>query len=78
MDNDLEKYYQNRFILFTSDGWKDLITDVQNMREATNHLNGATVENLRFKQGELSVMDWLLSLEEISHKAHEELHASDI
>lgn len=73
MDKELDNYYQHRFLMFLSEGWQDLIKDVQQMQESTNQLKGVEVENLRFKQGELSMMDWLLGLEEISKKAYEEL-----
>ena len=77
MDLKLQQYYENRFELFSTDGWRDLMEDVQAMLDATNNLNGVTVDNLGFKQGEVSIMRWLLTLKEVSEKAYEELNDAD-
>lgn len=78
MLNELEKYYQERFILFTSQGWKDLIEDIKDMEAATNKISGVSIDDLRYKQGELAIMNWLLSLEDISKKAYEDLNNADL
>ena len=53
--------------------WKDLMEDVAEMLKATDCLSGATPDNLRFRQGEVSMMKWMLSLKEVSENAYEEL-----
>lgn len=73
MDKELERYYENRFLMFTTPGWKELIEDVQRMMDATNTLSGVTVDNLQFRQGEISIMRWLLSLQENTNSAFNEL-----
>lgn len=73
MTEELRKYYEARFDMFASQGWRDLMVDVRAMMEATDTLSGVTVDNLQFKQGELSIMRWLLSLREMSETAFEEL-----
>jgi hypothetical protein len=78
MTPELQVYYENRFDMFAHPGWKDLIEDVKQMVEATDSLNGVTLENLRYKQGELSMMQWLLSLKEMSEKAYESLQNPEI
>ena len=78
MNNELEKYYQDRFIMFASEGWKELIADVKEMEASTNKISGVTVDDLKFKQGELSIINWLLSLEDISTKAYEDLNNADL
>ena len=78
MLNELEKYYQDRFIMFASEGWKELIADVKDMEASTNKISGVTVDDLKFKQGELSIINWLLSLEDISTKAYEDLNNADL
>lgn len=77
MDKILEKYYEDRFSMFSTQGWKDLVEDVREMLNASNTLSGVTAENLQFKQGEISIMRWILSLEEVSGKAYEELNNAD-
>ena len=73
MDINLQKYYESRLDMMSSLAWGDLMDDVQKMLNATDNLSGATVDNLRFKQGEVSIMRWLLALADTSEKAYEQL-----
>ena len=69
----LARYYEERLSMCASEGWKDLMDDVMDMMAATNTLDGVTPENMRYKQGEISIMRWMLSLGEVSEQAYEEL-----
>jgi hypothetical protein len=73
MDINLQKYYESRLDMMSSLAWKELMEDVQKMLDATDQLSGVTVDNLRFKQGEVSIMRWLLALADTSDKAYEQL-----
>ena len=73
MTNDLTRYYEDRHAMFASRGWKDLVDDVREMLKASDRLTGATPENLGFKQGEISLMNWFLTLEEHSKQAYADL-----
>ena len=74
MDRELQEYYEERFSMCSSKGWKQLIEDVKAMKEATDTLKGAdTIESLFFKKGEVSIMDWLLSLEDSSREVYDQL-----
>lgn len=77
MTPELQKYYENRLSMMASDAWRDLMDDVQKMCDATDTLSGATVDNLRYKQGELSIMRWLLNLADTSEKVYEQLKDED-
>lgn len=71
MDKELEAYYEERFVMFSSKGWKDLIEDVEAMLVSTNSLSGVNTESeLHFKKGEVSIMQWLLTLEDSSREAY--------
>ena len=70
---ELQRYYEERLSMMGSEGWRDLLVDVQQMLAATNTLDGVTPENMRYRQGEVSMMRWMLALKEISEKAYEEL-----
>ena len=78
MDKELEDYYINREMLFAAQGWQDLMKDIQNMKESTDKISGVLVEDLRFKQGELSIINWLLSLQDISTRAYQDLQNADL
>lgn len=74
MTPELERYYDARFSMMASQGWKDLIEDVENMLAATNTLDNVDcAEKLHFKRGEVSIMKWLLGLKEMSEKAYDDL-----
>lgn len=74
MDENLRKYYDNRFSMMASDGWRDLMEDVGAMLEANNNLDGVDTEkSLHFRKGEISIMRWLLNLKEDSKRVYEQL-----
>ena len=73
MTPELQKYYEERISMCSSEAWKDLMEDVQTMLDATNKLDGVTTENLQFKQGEVSIMRWLMALKDVSEQTYEEL-----
>ncbi len=73
MTPELQKYYEDRLGMMGSKAWKDLIEDVQAMYDASNKLDGVTPENFQFKQGELSIMRWILSLKDASEQAYKDL-----
>ena len=72
MTPELQKYYESRFDMFTHPAWKDLLVDISEMLNATNTLSGVTVDNLGFKQGEVSIMRWMLSLQETTENAYKD------
>lgn len=77
MDRELQKYYEDRFTMFSTQGWKDMVADVEKMIESTNKLDGVTPDNLSFKQGELSIMRWLISQEVMFNQAYKDLNENN-
>ena len=74
MDEKLRKYYENRNVMCNSEAWCDLMEDVKMMIEATNKLDGVMNEKiLNFRQGEVSIMRWLLALKDTSEKTYNNL-----
>jgi hypothetical protein len=74
MDNALRRYYEDRFTMCSTDGWRDLMDDVEAMVQSTDTTSGITdLRQLGIKQGEINIMKWLLSLQEISEQAYKEL-----
>lgn len=68
-----QKYYEDRLSMMGSKAWKELIEDVQVMINATDTLSGVNIDTLQFKQGELSIMRWLVNLENVSVSTFEDL-----
>ena len=78
MDIKLQKYYEDRLDMMGSQAWKDLMEDVGAMLQATDTLSGVTPENVRFKQGEINMMKWLLTLKQTSEQTYTELQNEDV
>jgi hypothetical protein len=74
MTPELEKYYTDRFDMMSTDGWKDLMEDVDKILASLNNISVISDEkDLQFKKGELSILSWLKNLKEISERAYEEI-----
>ena len=74
MTPELQKYYENRFSMMGSDGWKDLVEDIDSMIASLNNISVISDEqSLQFKKGELSILTWLKTLKEASERAYEDI-----
>lgn len=74
MNKELEKYYENRFNMFSEPGWIDLLVDVNNMKEVIDNLRSCKgSDDLFFKKGQLDILDWLLTIQSVSEQAYDEL-----
>jgi hypothetical protein len=74
MDQDLQKYYEDRFTTMTSKGWLDLMDEVQAFKEQiTDIRNIKTVEDLWFQKGQADMCDWLLGIKNASEQAFDEI-----
>ena len=78
MTPELQRYYEQRLSMMGDEAWKDLMEDVQTMLDTTNRLDGVQDEKtLHFRQGELSMMRWMLALKETSQDTYEQLQKED-
>lgn len=76
MTPDLKKYYEDRFTMTASQGWIDLLEDIQIMLDNYNNLTTInSVEDLYKRQGQIDILNWIKSLREVSERAYEELNA---
>jgi hypothetical protein len=74
MTPELQKYYEDRFAMMATPGWRDLIDDIEKIKESLNNIS--VVENekdLQFMKGELSILTWLSTLKQVSEQAYEDL-----
>jgi hypothetical protein len=79
MTPELQNYYEDRFDLFSCQGWADLMEDVDNMLAPLN--NVATIadeKSLQFRKGEISILTWLITLKEVSTRAYEDLNEKNL
>ena len=78
MDQELQKYYEDRFTMMTTSGWKDLIEDVQTFYDNYNKVNTIeTFEDFHKRKGQLDILQWILSLKDVSEQTYEELQQED-
>ena len=74
MQPELQKYYEARFDMMASQGWKDLIEDIQVMATAYDKVERIKeVEDLYFTKGQLDILNWIINLQETSSEAYKEL-----
>ena len=73
MDKDLEAYYLSYMDMFRSNGWKELIKEldisVQNLNNITSIKDG---EELANRKGQLMILLQLINLEDTIHSAYDE------
>ena len=78
IDKELQKYYENRFALFSTPGWQDLMEDAQKMFDALNQvLPIQNEQELHLKRGQLDILNWMLSLKNVSEQSYEQLMSGD-
>ena len=74
MNRELQDYYENRFAMMSTKGWQDLLEDLELMITSTDTIGGLeTIEQLHFRKGELSIMNWIKTLKESSTEVYEQL-----
>jgi hypothetical protein len=74
MNKELQDYYENRFTMMATQGWIDLLEDLEIMIEATNTLAGVdTEQQLHFKKGEMSILNWIKNLRDASAEVYDQL-----
>jgi len=78
MNRELQNYYENRFSMMATQGWKDLLEDLEIMIEATNTLAGVdTEQQLHFKKGEMSILNWIKNLRDASAEVYDQLQQEE-
>ena len=75
VDRELQKYYEDRFGMMATQGWSDLMDDIEEMIKSTDSIEGVDNEKkLQFRKGELNMLKWMKSIKSISEQAYEELN----
>ena len=75
VDIELQKYYEDRFGMMATQGWSDLMADIEEMIKSTDSIEGVDDEKkLQFRKGELNMLKWMKSIKSISEQAYEELN----
>ena len=79
MNKELQTYYEERFSMMSTQGWIDLMEDVDKMIEPLNNISTiADEKTLQFRKGELSILIWLKNLKQVSEQAFEDLNEKNV
>ena len=79
MNPELQKYYEERFSMMSTQGWTELMEDVDKMIEPLNNvLTIVDEKGLQFRKGELSILIWLKNLKQVSERAFEDLNEKNV
>ena len=71
---EIKQYYEERFSMMTTVGWKDFLEDIYNLKAPLEDISTIkTVDMLYFRQGQLDIINWVLGLRDISEQTYEEL-----
>jgi len=78
MDKALQKYYEDRFDMMSKQGWNDLVEDAKELRSSLNNVTSVANEaDLYFKKGQLDILQWILTLKDVSAASYEQLLSGD-
>ena len=79
MNQELQKYYEERFSMMSTQGWVELMEDVDKMIEPLNNISTiADEKSLQFRKGEYSILIWLKNLKQVSERAFEDLNEKNV
>jgi hypothetical protein len=79
LEPSLQKYYEERFSMMSTQGWIDLMEDVDKMIEPLNNISTiADEKSLQFRKGEYSILIWLKNLKQVSERAFEDLNEKNV
>jgi len=79
MNQELQRYYEERFSMMSTQGWIELMEDVDKMIEPLNNISTiADEKSLQFRKGELSILIWLKNLKQVSERAFEDLNEKNV
>jgi hypothetical protein len=79
LEPSLQKYYEERFSMMSTQGWIELMEDVDKMIEPLNNISTiADEKSLQFRKGEYSILIWLKNLKQVSERAFEDLNEKNV
>lgn len=74
MNKDLQHYYEETFNTMSTEGWKYLIEDFEEIKVSLNNLSTVNdTQTLFYRQGQLDIIELILGRKATCEKVFEEL-----
>ena len=78
MDKELQRFYEDAFSTMSTQGWKDLMEDIERVKNSYDKLSAVTETHpLDFRRGQLDILNWLYGLKGLYEKAWEEIQVQE-
>jgi hypothetical protein len=78
MDKELIRYYEDAFSMMSTQGWKDLMEDIERVKNSYDKLSSVTETHpLDFRRGQMDILNWLYGLKGLYEKAWEEIQKQE-
>jgi hypothetical protein len=70
----LQKYYEEAFNMMSTQGWTDLLEDLNKLKDSLNNLSLVTdTQDLFFRKGQIDILDLILKRKDTCEQVYEEL-----
>ena len=74
MAPDLQKYYEETFNTMSTEGWKFLLEDLEEIKVSLNNLSTVNdTQTLFYRQGQLDIIELILGRKAVCEKVFEDL-----
>ena len=71
---DLSKFYDDAFDMMSTQGWKDLMEDIAQVKNSYDKLSSVTETHpLDFRRGQMDILNWLYGLKGSYEKTYDDL-----
>lgn len=78
MEQSLERFYEDAFSMMSTQGWSDLMEDIERVKNSYDKLSSVTETHpLDFRRGQMDILNWLYGLKGLYEKAYEELQIEE-
>mgnify|MGYP000175517005 CR=1 FL=1 len=75
---ELQDFYENAFSMMSTQGWKDLMEDIERVKNSYDKLSAVTETHpLDFRRGQLDILEWLYGLKGLYEKAWEDIQVQE-
>jgi len=74
LQHDLSKFYDNAFDMMSTQGWKDLMEDIDKVKNNYDRLSSVTeTHSLDFRRGQIDILSWLSGLKGAYEQTYKDL-----